>query len=551
MKSPKNEWLNRVLLKQTWSIAVISILISLITMALELTGPLVANLKLDQSSEIGTVIWAIILVAICFLCSGMIRFIYNIIKNKKSIKSKTKMLEIMLGKMTEMEYGCLIQQEPTYLFERIAGAVNVFFRYYAETIPEFISAVLTVSLCLLTMFFVNIYVVPVFLLVFLIQVFGYKKLNQKLSALCVTLSQKAASKWSIALSILANSDYIKQLPNVDNIIRLISEREKEEKEAEAYVNTFGGNVGIVFDVLTSLLNYSIYILSPVFLFAGIISIGESIYLSTINSLFFAGVKKLTSCHLNLSEVRAMRKFVDEDLLAHSEDLSCGEDYGHIHQLDFDIEKMKVGEQLLIQDGKARLLNGDLAKVEGRTGTGKSVLLKSLVGYWDTHYIQFNGQMIQAWNKPSLRRRVMYVPQNTSVFVGTIADNILFGKQMSTDNLKARLADSGMGEYFTGNLDYDTQVLENGANLSGGDKQKIALARIFLEDWDVLILDESTSALDIKTESEIMELIQKKIKQENKIGLIISHSPSVNTYCNQRILIQDKKLVMGNEGKSFS
>jgi len=149
---------------------------------------------------------------------------------------------------------------------------------------------------------------------------------------------------------------------------------------------------------------------------------------------------------------------------------------------------------------------------GATGSGKTSIFQLLPRLYDSTdgAIYIDGQPISAYSNEGLRKSIGYVPQNPLLFTGTIKDNIAWGKNKATKNEIIQAAkDAQIHDTIMDLPDhYETRVGQKGVNLSGGQKQRISIARALVRNPKILMLDDSTSALDLATESRLLQAIQK-------------------------------------------
>ncbi|SFA82947.1 ATP-binding cassette, subfamily B [Lentibacillus halodurans] len=188
-------------------------------------------------------------------------------------------------------------------------------------------------------------------------------------------------------------------------------------------------------------------------------------------------------------------------------------------------------------------------VMGATGSGKTSLFQLIPHLYDTNrgMIYIDDQPIHAYRLENLRRSIGYVPQNPLLFTGTVTDNIAWGKEQATkdDTIQAakdaQIHDTIM-ELPNG---YETKIGQKGVNLSGGQKQRISIARALIRQPKILMLDDSTSALDLATESKLLEAIRKY----NCTTLIITQKISTAMTAD-RILLLDygETLAIGTHDK---
>lgn len=187
--------------------------------------------------------------------------------------------------------------------------------------------------------------------------------------------------------------------------------------------------------------------------------------------------------------------------------------------------------------------GDTIGVVGKTGAGKTTLFKLLLRqYPDVQgKIVISGEEIESLPLKQLREWIGYVPQDQMMFSKSIRENIQFGKEAATDEEIFRALELA---YFAGDIlqlpeGLDTQVGESGITLSGGQKQRVALARAFIKNPEILILDDSLSAVDGKTEAAIIAHLKEERK--NKTTFIAAHRLSAVTHADHIIVLEDGEI----------
>ena len=191
-----------------------------------------------------------------------------------------------------------------------------------------------------------------------------------------------------------------------------------------------------------------------------------------------------------------------------------------------------------------LNGGKTLGIVGRTGSGKSTLVKQLLRQMPTkdNMLYINGIPVENINKESLRSHISYVPQEHILFTRTVYENVEMGKLNSSKDevlnaIKMADFDNDISNLSDG---LDTIVGEYGVTLSGGQKQRLSIARAFLKNADVLIMDDSLSAVDGKTEANIISSIKKFRK--NKTNIIIAHRLSAVMFSDNIIVLDDGKII---------
>ncbi|NLY33961.1 MAG: ABC transporter ATP-binding protein/permease [Alcaligenaceae bacterium] len=188
--------------------------------------------------------------------------------------------------------------------------------------------------------------------------------------------------------------------------------------------------------------------------------------------------------------------------------------------------------------------GETVAVVGTSGAGKSTLSRLLFRFYDvsTGSILINGRDIRSYTQLSLRQHIGIVPQDTVLFNNSIYYNIAYGRPSATHEEVMEAAKSASIHQFVTSLPqgYESQVGERGLKLSGGEKQRVAIARTILKDPPILVLDEATSALDTRTERKIQDELFQIAK--NRTTLIIAHRLSTIVDAD-RIIVMDQGRIM--------
>lgn len=188
--------------------------------------------------------------------------------------------------------------------------------------------------------------------------------------------------------------------------------------------------------------------------------------------------------------------------------------------------------------------GDKVALIGKSGIGKSTFVKLLMRFWDVNEgsIKIDNKNIKDIPTKSLRESQTLVSQETYLFDDTIMENIKIGNRNATDEEVVEAAKKASIHNFIETLPqgYNTKVGELGGLLSSGEKQRIGLARAFVNEGDVLILDEPTSNLDTLNEAEILKSIKENCI--DKTIVLISHRKSTTAVCDKVLKIEDRKII---------
>lgn len=187
--------------------------------------------------------------------------------------------------------------------------------------------------------------------------------------------------------------------------------------------------------------------------------------------------------------------------------------------------------------------GEITAVIGGTGSGKSTLVNLIPRFYDVTNgsIQVNGVDSQAVPQEELRSKIGFVPQKALLFTGTIADNIRFGKEDATDEEIKHAARVAQATDFIERMpnQYDSMIEQGGSNVSGGQKQRLSIARALVRKPDIYVFDDSFSALDFKTDATL----RKALKQETEDATVLIVAQRVSTVmdADQIIVLEEGKI----------
>lgn len=189
--------------------------------------------------------------------------------------------------------------------------------------------------------------------------------------------------------------------------------------------------------------------------------------------------------------------------------------------------------------------GETVAIVGETGSGKSTLTKlvSRIFDVDSGKIQIDGVDVRDWNLDSLRSQISTIEQDIVLFSRPVAENIAFGlgQQASREAIEAAAADAQAAEFIAELEDgYDTVIGERGVTLSGGQRQRLAIARALLTDPAILILDDSTSAIDSGTEDLIQQAIERI--QSGRTTLLITHRLAQIRWADKVLLLRRGEVI---------
>lgn len=259
------------------------------------------------------------------------------------------------------------------------------------------------------------------------------------------------------------------------------------------------------------------------------------YITMINNTMFQMQQQIVSGHKMLDFVNCETKIPDgtKEVLKKDPVNIC-----------ISHASMVLGESQVLSDINLEITSGKKVGIVGGTGSGKSMLLESLIRIHDvtSGEITLNGVDIRDYELNSLRDKFAYVFQEVFLFSNTIDSNIAYSHPDIEREQVFEAAKHARAHSFIQKLEegYETIVGERGLGISGGQKQRVSIARALLKDAPILVLDDSTSALDVETEKNLLENIRKFYPE--KTLLITAHRLSSVVDCDEILYMQDGRII---------
>jgi ATP-binding cassette subfamily B protein len=215
------------------------------------------------------------------------------------------------------------------------------------------------------------------------------------------------------------------------------------------------------------------------------------------------------------------------------------------EIIFDNVSYGYGENLMLRNISFKAHPGETVAIVGQTGSGKSTLTKLVNRTYDTAtgQVLIDDVDVRTWSLQSLRSQISTIEQDVFLFSRTIAENIAFGAPVNAtrEQIEQAAREAQAHDFIMGFPEgYDTVIGERGVTLSGGQRQRLAIARAFLTNPRILILDDSTSAIDSATEDQIQKAMRRIL--EGRTTLLITHRLSQIRWADRILVLRQGELV---------
>lgn len=258
------------------------------------------------------------------------------------------------------------------------------------------------------------------------------------------------------------------------------------------------------------------------------------------SMMFVMIPRAEASAVRINEVLDMKPEINDPM----EPKNTNKERGYIEFKDVTFS-YPGAEQPAISNISFSAKPGEITAIIGGTGSGKSTLISLIPRFYDidSGSILVDGMDIREMSQENLRKKIGFVPQKAVLFTGTISDNIRYGKEDANDMEIRHAAEIAQASEFVSNMKegYDSMIAQGGSNVSGGQKQRLAIARALVRRPEIFIFDDSFSALDFKTDAKLRAALKSEIKDSTAIIVAQRVSTVIDA---DRIIVLDEGRITG-------
>ena len=321
------------------------------------------------------------------------------------------------------------------------------------------------------------------------------------------------------------------------------------KEKNQKINTIFVRMSPIMEVLTGIMIASLIFYSGILISKGELDINNFFSFLAAMMLAYQPVRSLSSLNMTFKQGLSAA----ERILPIIDQKNNIKDYAHALPIEVKNSNIKfIDVNFSYESEKAETLNsinmqfegGKMTSLVGNSGAGKSTIMNLIPRFYDIKSgdITIDSQSIYKTKINSLREQISMVSQETTLFDDTVRNNIKYANQDATDEEVYKVAKASFCEEFINNLPnkFETLIGENGVRISGGEKQRISIARAMLKKSSIILLDEATSSLDAETESKIQQALN--ILTKDKTTIVIAHRLSTILNSNNIYLIESGKVI---------
>ncbi|MBE5818101.1 MAG: ABC transporter ATP-binding protein [Clostridiales bacterium] len=467
----------------------------------------------------------------------------------------TKVRKVVFDKVQSLSVNYITTASPGDIMNRTFNDVGQIGAFLQQVTVTIIQAVLTFIMAFIMMLNMNVTVAFVILipapLSLYLQRYGWNRLYGKIWKKWIIASDKATS---FLHDILSGIKVVKVFGTEARAVNTFKRYAKKMAELNIKAITTQSLIQPPISVIMSLGQYFVYVVGGIAICTGIINndpnamtVGTLTAMLSIMFRVYDPLNILLDMPQTIANSMISIQRVYELLNQVPEIVDKNESVQHRIDGNIEFKNVSFGYNSwdrVLKDVSFTVKKGEMIGLVGRSGSGKSTLTNLVCRFYDVNEgsILIDGVDIRDIQRESFSNQLGVVLQENFLFSGPLFENLRYSKPDATYEEVIRAAKIANAHDFIINLPdgYDTWVAEGGSNFSGGEKQRIAIARAILCDPAILILDEATSALDVETEAQIQEALQRLI--EGRTTFAIAHRLSTLKNANRLFVLDKGKIV---------
>tara|TARA_B100001250_G_scaffold90085_1_gene74885 strand:- start:1600 stop:3342 length:1743 start_codon:yes stop_codon:yes gene_type:complete len=495
-----------------------------------------------------------ILIIAAFSTKGISLYMAKVLMIKVAEEVKKKIQIDMLSSFIRSDTELIENKHSGKYISNLNFDVNQITGMLSNSFLSFFKDGLTLIGLLTVMFFQNWRLSLIAIIMIPIASITAKRLGKRMGKVATEAQEKSGDLNKYLIDLFKNHKIIKIFQR-ENYEYLRSEKFVNDlKEKSIKIATIFIRATPIMEILTGIMIAILIFYSGKLIMNEQLSINNFFSFLAAMMLAYQPVKSLATINVGIGQGLSAGKriipIIDNQnkitLNQKEKNLKLTEASINFNNINFNYKSNENNE--VLKNIIINIKGGKMTALVGHSGSGKSTLLNLIPRIYDptSGQILIDGQIIKDLNLASLRKEISIVDQNTTLFDDSVFNNIKYAKPNASNEEVYKAAEMSMCIDFIDNLEkkFETIIGENGVKLSGGEKQRLSIARAFLKDSKIILLDEATSSLDSETEEKIQKALDKLTS--NKTTIVIAHR--LSTILNSdTIYVLDKGSVVA-QGK---
>ncbi|WP_233139366.1 thiol reductant ABC exporter subunit CydC [Aggregatibacter actinomycetemcomitans] len=477
---------------------------------------------------------------------GILRYLEQMSGHYIAFKLLALLRDKVFGALRRLAFVKLQDKQSGQLLSLVTNDIELLEVFYAHTIAPIAIAFLTSAILLAVFAHISWWFVLVALL-------AYVTIGIILPIVTTQMAREDGRKYrelvgemnDFFLDSIRGMKEIQLFGNEQKRLQEIHQRSEKIDQAFLKIKQQEGNVRSFTEIAVSFFNIVILLVGlTLFAYDKIDFVGLLVAVILLMS-GYGPVIALSNLSNNLLQTLASGERVLALLAEQPElkDVENGVNITDVQQIKVENVSFAYAQEQILSGVNLHINKGEILGIHGRSGSGKSTLLKLIMRFYDPQQgsIRINDTDLKYINTVNLRDNIAYITQQTYIFNETIYENIFLANRNATKEQVIEAAKKASIHEFIMSLSegYDTKITEMGNNLSDGEKQRIGIARAFLHNAPIILLDEPTSNLDSLNEAMILQSLLN-VKAE-KLIILVSHRASTMAICDQVIPIANGRM----------
>ncbi|EHK90628.1 thiol reductant ABC exporter subunit CydC [Aggregatibacter actinomycetemcomitans] len=493
--------------------------------------------------NLSQILTALIVLAVA---RGILRYLEQMSGHYIAFKLLALLRDKVFGALRRLAFIKLQDKQSGQLLSLVTNDIELLEVFYAHTIAPIAIAFLTSAILLAVFAHISWWFVLVALL-------AYVTIGIILPIVTTQMAREDGRKYrelvgemnDFFLDSIRGMKEIQLFGNEQQRLQEIHQRSEKIDQAFLKIKQQEGNVRSFTEIAVSFFNIVILLMGlTLFAYDKIDFVGLLVAVILLMSSY-GPVIALSNLSNNLLQTLASGERVLALLAEQPElkDVENGVNIADMQQIKVENVSFAYAQEQILSGVNLHINKGEILGIHGRSGSGKSTLLKLIMRFYDPQQgsIRINDTDLKHINTVNLRDNIAYITQQTYIFNETIYQNILLANRNATKEQVIEAAKKASIHEFIMSLPegYDTKITEMGNNLSDGEKQRIGIARAFLHNAPIILLDEPTSNLDSLNEAMILQSLLNA--KGEKLIILVSHRASTMAICDQVIPIANGRM----------
>ena len=540
-------------MKKYIPLLVISIVLATVTVAMTLYFPILTGKALDLIIEKGLVdfqgIQEIIQKALVVIAvSAIAQWVMNICNNKMTYHIVMDIRKDAFQKIEKLPLSYIDSKSHGDIVSRVIADVDTFAEGLLMVFTQLFSGVATIVGTLLFMLTLDVKITLVVVLITPVSLFVASFIAKKTYSMFQLQSKTKGEQTALINEMIENQKVVQAFSHEEQVFEEFEEINERLAKCSLNATFFSSLVNPSTRFVNSLVYAAVGIFGALSAIAGGISVGQLSCFLTYANQYTKPFNEISGVVTELQNALACAARIFE-LIEEKPEIPDAENAYVLEQADGSVQMEGVSfsyhpEQKLIEDLNLQVKPGQRVAIVGPTGCGKTTFINLLMRFYDVNSgsISLGSYNIQNITRKSLRNNYGMVLQDTWLKAGTIRENICMGKPDATEEEMINAAKAAHAHSFIKRLPqgYDTMILEDGGNLSQGQKQLLCIARVMLCLPPMLILDEATSSIDTRTEMRIQKAFLTMM--EGRTSFIVAHRLSTIREADVILVMKDGKII---------